>query len=477
MIPPSDNRPRWFVAYQAAVLGISAVMIVGLSLLFVRVFQGAVDQPGSVSVGLSALGQVLGAAAPRAPAAQSLPGLVGTPTPSATSTSTPTATATPTATETETPTATLTPDVRVYDPNRAKTLLAQAQTTFGEEAPAFLPNVTLAAGRLNQQRVPPGSSISFDLLAGPYTSLGGYRPLTAPANALEFSDIPTVEGGITQVSTTLFQAAFWAGLKIIERHTHPYWLDRLAAGSTAQKGLDAYVTSAEDLRIENNTGDWIRIETQVKQNTVTVAIYGADPGWSVNPSVSDPRQIVPPPATPVYRPDPSLPPGQQFSLSAAAGGFDVVVQRAVSKDGSILDRYGVAEHYPARPAVIAVGPTPTPTATPFPVIVPTPVEIPTVAAAPLPNGPTRLAGLNPAAFVLPDGRVRAPNLVGVPEAEAQKVIAALGLQTTYANYQGPGDVPEAALKSVPVGAVISQNPPAFTPVQRGTTIFIAVRKA
>src|SRR5438477_1603382 len=124
MRPPQDPPPRWAMAFQAAVLGASAVVIFGFFLVALRGFQSFVGQPGSVSLGLSALGQVLGAAAPRGPAADQLPGLVGTPTASATPTMTATRTVTPTITPTLTATPTLTPDVQFYDPNRSRTLLA-----------------------------------------------------------------------------------------------------------------------------------------------------------------------------------------------------------------------------------------------------------------------------------------------------------------------------------------------------------------
>lgn len=476
----NDFGPRQAMVYQAVVLGVSAVVIISFSFLIVRLFQAAIGGPGSVTLGLASLGQVVGsAAAAHAPAAGDLPGLVGTPTASATATDTPTPTVTLTATATETPTATLTPDVSVYDPNRAKTLLAQAQTSFSADAPAFLPNLTLAASRLNQQRLAPGATLSFNALAGPYTTISGYRTLSG-SGASNLGEIQPVEGGITQVSTTLFQAAFWSGLKIVERHTHPTWLDRLDAGSTAQKGLDAYVSLTDDLRIENNTGDWIRIETTVQTNSLTISIYGADPGWSVNPVVGSPTQVVQPPSAPVYQPDPSLPPGQQFVVSTPVAGFDVVVQRTVSKDGNVVDRYGVAERYTPQRQVIVVGPTATPTPKPTPTLLPTPVPIATPNLESQPSstssGPTHLAGLNPAQYTLPNGQIRTPNLVGLSEAEAQQVITALGLQTSYVNYQGPGDVSDDVLKSVKVGEVLSQTPAPDTPIQRGTTIFIAVRK-
>src|SRR4029077_5204002 len=137
-----------------------------------------------------------------------------------------------------------------------------------------------------------------------------------------------------------------------------------------------------------------------------------------NPTVGQPDKIVRASLTPLSQVDPDLPSGQQFAISPALPGFDVSVQRSVTRGGQEIDRYGVAEHYRAMPAVIALGPlaTVTPTAT-----VESIAEASATAVS-LAHNPTRLAGLNPSAFVLPDGRIRTPSLVGLSENEAQQVI-------------------------------------------------------
>lgn len=461
---PEQQRSRWSLAYQGIVLGISALIIVFVAVQAMTTFEAAVAQPGSLSLGLAAAGQVVGAAPARAPAADTLPGMVGTATPSLTPTLTPTRSPIPSQTPTATPTPTLTPDVRIYDPARAKTLLAQAQTSWQGDSPAFAANVTLAAQRISGHQIAPGTTFSFNGVVGPYTVENGYQNITVGQSDVVTRTVSTIDIGITQVSTTLFQAAFWSGLKIVERAPHSSWLDRLSAGSTSQRGLDAYVAQpGNDLRFANNTTDWIRIEATSDQSTLTVSIFGADPGWTVNPNVGSPAKVVQPNATPVVQVDPSLTPGQQLTVSEALAGFDVALGRTVTKDGQVVDRYGVSEHYQPLPAVVATGPLPTPTA----VIVLPPTRVPS----------DRLAGLNPSSFVLADGRIRTPNLLGVPAGEAQQVVVAVGLSMTYINYQGPGEVPASALNGVPVGAVLSQNPQPGAPVPRGTTMYLAVRKS
>lgn len=474
---PDGPRPPWWPVYQIAVLGLSAAVVVIVSLAFYRAFQSVVTDPGSLSLGLTAAGQVVGASGSKGPAPATLPGIVGTATPSDTPTVTPTRSPIPTRTVTDTLTPTATPDVRVYDPARAKVLLAQAQTSWGVESPSFEANVTTAAGRINGRQIAPGTEFSFKTVTGPYDAFDGYRYLAPGKSGVVTTTItslvPPLESGITQVSTTLFQAVFWSGLKIVERQPHTSWLDRFNAGSTAQRGLDAFVSpTGPDLRFQNSTGDWIRIEAAVQASSLTVSIYGADPGWSVEPTVGQPSNVVQPSLTPITQVDPALPTGQQFALSPSLPGFDVSIQRTVTQSGQELDRYGVAEHYQPMASIVSIGPfaTVTPTASPT-------VEASATAVVVVPiNNPNHLAGLNPSAFVLPDGRIRTPSLVGLSENEAQQVIVAVGLATSFVNYQGPGDIPNASLNTVDVGQVLSQNPTAGTAVPKGTAVLIAVRK-
>ena len=70
-----------------------------------------------------------------------------------------------------------------------------------------------------------------------------------------------------------------------------------------------------------------------------------------------------------------------------------------------------------------------------------------------------------------------PNLTGLSEADAQRLINDSALQTSYVNYQTINDVPDKSFfQSVPVGAVLSQLPQPGQAVQKGTKVYIAVRK-
>lgn len=74
-------------------------------------------------------------------------------------------------------------------------------------------------------------------------------------------------------------------------------------------------------------------------------------------------------------------------------------------------------------------------------------------------------------------RVIVPDLIGLPEAEAQRLIAEAGLGTTYVNFQTINDVADRSyFLSIPPGDVLSQSPRPGTEVPRGTRVYLAVRK-
>lgn len=117
-------------------------------------------------------------------------------------------------------------------------------------------------------------------------------------------------------------------------------------------------------------------------------------------------------------------------------------------------------------------PTPSPTWTPLPPPTATPIRPPTATAqpaTPVPATPIPVTG-NPNLVVV-------PNLVGLSENDAQRMINQSGLMTSYVNYQTANDVPDRSyFLSIPPDHVLSQLPQAGTTVPRGTRVYLAVRK-
>jgi vancomycin resistance protein YoaR len=360
-------------------------------------------------------------------------------------------------------------------------------------------NVRLAAERLNGVVVPPGGIFSFNKEVGPTTLEAGFRwgfGITSGAEGIR--TVPSVAGGICQVATTLFQPVFWAGYQLEERYWHLYWIPSYTSRGVV--GLD--VTVEEEARLDfkwiNSTKNPVLIQASADDEKVVFQFYGKRPGWRVEVEPARIANRVPPDMTPVTQEDPTLPWGRSIAIEAAREGFDVeVVRRVFSPDAPEPRVLRLKSSYqpsrtvtligtagrpanaaptapkPASPAQDADPATPgpaSPTAVPGQPDLPRPQE-----ATPAPKPPANPTPLPASNDRLPDGMIRVPGVVGMPEADARALIERVGLRNTYVNYQGAGDVPDSVLASVPPGHVLSQTPVGDA-VPPGTVIYLAVRR-
>lgn len=233
-------------------------------------------------------------------------------------------------------------------------VLGESGTWYGDSSEPRRQNVELASAKLGGWLVPPGGTFSYaenigavDETAGFVT---GYGIIEAGG---AFTTAPVVGGGICQVSTTIYQAAFWAGLPIVERYQHPYYMRLYGEAPSGLPGLDAMVNIDPewtlDLRFENTTGNWIAVEVFADGQNVSSRIVGADPGWTV--AVADPTITNRVTADPkmYYTDSPELPAGVEKVVESATDGFDVSITRTVSKGGRVIDDYTVTSSFtPAR---------------------------------------------------------------------------------------------------------------------------------
>ena len=150
-----------------------------------------------------------------------------------------------------------------------------------------------------------------------------------------------------QVATTFFQSAYWAGLPIVERRNHSYWIPRYGQGKSGRLGLDATISPPEqDLRVKNTTGNWLRIHAFSNGETVLFELYGTNPGWTVK--VADPviKNRVQADSAVIYEQSDLLPQGQQVMAEHKQDGFDASITRKVyDKDGNLLDTVTLYSHY------------------------------------------------------------------------------------------------------------------------------------
>ncbi len=146
-------------------------------------------------------------------------------------------------------------------------LLSEATTRFGGSSNERAFNVALGASKLNGHIIPVGTVFSFAKAMGDVSEATGFK------KAFVISGEQTVEGvggGMCQVSTTTFRAAYFAGLTVLERRPHSYQVRYYLP-----TGLDATVFLPQlDLKFKNDTPGAIQIQTTVRGTRLTFRFFG-----------------------------------------------------------------------------------------------------------------------------------------------------------------------------------------------------------
>lgn len=113
--------------------------------------------------------------------------------------------------------------------------------------------------------IEPGETFSVNGYVGPRTTEGGFVPA---GMIYEGVFVDSVGGGISQYATTLFNAAFFAGLDFGTYQSHSIYLDRYPYGREATVSHPA-----PDLQIVNNTPYGVLIWPTVTEDSITVRLY------------------------------------------------------------------------------------------------------------------------------------------------------------------------------------------------------------
>jgi vancomycin resistance protein YoaR len=216
-----------------------------------------------------------------------------------------------------------------------KEVMSTFTTTFSAADAPRVHNISLIAAAVHGRLVRPGQVFSMNGATGQRTAAKGYRTAHVIQNG-ELVD--GLGGGVCQAGTTMFNAAFFAGLPVPERRNHSLHISHYPMGRDATLNWPT-----TDLKWRNDSPYGIYITSRATPSTLTFTFWSTSRGYKVTSSTSAASNFRTPPTR--FKDDPTLPEGKEVVEESGSSGFDVTVSRTVTKGGTVVRRDSFVSNY------------------------------------------------------------------------------------------------------------------------------------
>jgi len=208
-------------------------------------------------------------------------------------------------------------------------------------------NIQRAAQILDGMIIPAGNTFSLNDALGQRTEDRGF--VEAPqiaAGRLE----DAVGGGVSQVATTLYNAAFFAGMDLIAHTPHQFWISRYPRGREATVSF-----GGPELVFRNDWDAAVLISASAGSNAITIRFFSSKLGREVETETGEPTDVKEPEVKESENPD--LEPGAREVKQELGGpGFTISYTRKVLVDGDVKREETFRWTYDPQDAFIEVGP-------------------------------------------------------------------------------------------------------------------------
>ncbi len=205
-------------------------------------------------------------------------------------------------------------------------VLGSYSSSFASSSASRASNVSLTAQRVNGYILMPGDEFSYDKTVGRRTAANGYKEAGVyVGNKVESG----IGGGICQTSSTLYSAALYADLEIVQRTSHSLPV------SYVPGGMDATIAEGYiDLKLRNNTEYPVKLVAVVNGRRLTCQVLGVkDPDKSVeiiNTKTADHEPKV------ERTTNAEIPEGYKKTIAKGAPGYNYATKRVVSIKGKVV---------------------------------------------------------------------------------------------------------------------------------------------
>jgi len=250
------------------------------------------------------------------------------------------------------------------------TEMVSSFTTHHPCCAARVTNIQTAARFMDGTVLEPGQEFSLNDIVGPRTPERGF--VAAPVFYGEFTE--DFGGGVSQVATTTYNAAFWGGFEIITHKPHSIYFTRYPMGREATVNYPAL-----DLKFRNDSDHGVLVKTSFSDASITISLYGdlegkevreenADGSCSTGPSFDtatearchvilaerpiERRDIPCEDATPEVDPDgecTTLEPGESEMVAEGHIGYTVELFRVIRRPGQETVRERIRWEYQMYP--------------------------------------------------------------------------------------------------------------------------------
>ena len=208
-------------------------------------------------------------------------------------------------------------------------------------------NIQRAAELLDGTIVLPGKAFSLNQALGKRTVEKGFVSAPQIFNArLE----EAVGGGISQVATTLYNAAFFAGVKLVAHQTHQFYISRYPMGREATVSW-----GGPELIFRNDWPAAILVKVSASNSGITVRFFSRKLGRRVETTTGEPYAYVAPRS--IRTRNSSLPPGTINTVqSAGESGFSVQYTRKVFEGQELVKDERYTARYVPQNEIVELGP-------------------------------------------------------------------------------------------------------------------------
>ena len=200
-------------------------------------------------------------------------------------------------------------------------------------------NIHRAAQWMDGTIVQPGEIFSYNKAVGERTEARGFVPGIMIDNGVFKKDLG---GGVSQVATTTWNAAWFSGLELVQHKPHSFYISRYPAGRESTVAWPNV-----DVKFKNNSGHPIFVDTSFTKSSVTVSIYGTK--FVEIDTESGPRSNFV--KHQIYEED-----SIDCIFQQGVDGFSISVDRIFKKGGVELKRETYKTRYRAEDRVICTNP-------------------------------------------------------------------------------------------------------------------------